>query len=231
MTTSRLFVLLAFVLGGMSAVFLLPKGGAQPSGIMLELPEFVGNWKGADAPVSELERVTLGERSGTEFARKTYRNLDGYEILVSVVLSGRDMSTAIHRPERCLIAQGWTVQDSDTVDVSLASGGFFPVTQLRNTRLVRSEGESVVRELQTYYWFVGAEGVTSGHWSRWAIDNRDRLVKGENQRWAFILVSGVVPLPPDPKRTELPRRWVQSTIKEFIKTLAPKIHRDTVRYD
>ncbi|MEQ1853613.1 MAG: exosortase C-terminal domain/associated protein EpsI [Chthoniobacteraceae bacterium] len=231
MTTSRLTVLLAFVALGFSSVFLLPRSGAQPSGIVLELPDFVGNWKGTEAPILEVERATLGERSGTEFARKTYRNLEGYEVLVSIVLSGRDMSTSIHRPERCLKAQGWTVQESDSVAVSLASGGVFPVTQLRNTRLVRGEGEAVQRELQTYYWFVGSDHVSASHWSRWAIDNRDRLLRGENQRWAFILVSGVVPLPSDPNQIGASRRWAQNTIREFIKTLAPKIHRDTVRYD
>jgi EpsI family protein len=231
MTISRLTVLLAFVALGLSSIFLLPQSGAQPSGIRLELPEFVGNWKGIDAPILDLERATLGEKSGTEFARKTYRNLEGYEVLVSIVLSGRDMSTSIHRPERCLKAQGWTVQDSDTVAISLASGGVFPVTELRNTRLVHGEGESVLRELQTYYWFVGADRITADHWSRWGIDNRDRLLKGEHQRWAFILVSGVVPLPSDPRQIDASRRWARNSIREFIKTLAPKIHRETVKYD
>jgi len=99
MTTSRLAVLTAFMALGFATVFLLPKGGEQSSGIRLELPDFVGNWKGTDAEITEKERTGLGEQSGTRFARKTYRNLDGYEIMVSIVLSGRDMSTSIHRPE------------------------------------------------------------------------------------------------------------------------------------
>ena len=231
MTISRLTILLAFVALGLGTIFLLPKGGEQPSGIRLELPEFIGNWKGSDTRILDEERSALGEKSGTEFARKTYRNLEGYELLVSVVLSGHDMSTSIHRPERCLKAQGWTVQESDQVPISLARGGVFPVTKLRNTRLARVDGKPVPRELQTFYWFVGSDQTTAGHWSRWAIDNRDRLLKGENQRWAFILVSGPVPLQQDPKLNSGARLWTQSTIREFIKTLAPKIHLDTVRYD
>ena len=149
MTISRLTVLLAFVTVGLSTIFLLPKGGEQPSGIRLELPEFIGNWKGTDSQILDAERSTLGEKSGTEFARKTYRNLEGYELLVSIVLSGHDMSTAIHRPERCLKAQGWTVQESEQVSISLARGGAFPVTKLRNTRIAHIDGKSVPRELQT----------------------------------------------------------------------------------
>ena len=231
MTINRLIVLLAFVTVGFSTIFLLPKGGQQPAGIRLELPEFVGNWKGTEGEITEKERVGLGEKSGTEFARKTYRNLDGYEVLVSIVLSGNDMSTSIHRPERCLTAQGWAIQESEPMSITLARGSAFPVTKLRNTRLATVDGASVTRELQTFYWFVSAEQVTASHWSRWAMDNRDRLFKGTNQRWAFILISGPVPLPRDPKMTEAARQWSQDTIRDFIKTLAPKIHLDSVKYD
>jgi len=167
MTISRLTVLLAFVTFGLGTVFLLPKGGEQASGIRIELPDFIGNWKGADARILDAERATLGESSGTEFARKTYRNLEGYELLVSIVLSGHEMSTSIHRPERCLKAQGWTVQDSDQVSISLARGGAFPVTKLRNTRIARVDGKPVPREMETFYWFVGSDQITAGHWSRW----------------------------------------------------------------
>ena len=231
MTISRLTVVLAFVTFGLSTIFLLPKGGEQPSGIRLELPEFIGNWKGTDAQILDEERTALSEKSGTQFARKTYRNLDGYELLVSIVLSGHDMSTSIHRPERCLKAQGWTVQESDQVAIALARGGVFPVTKLRNTRIAHADGKSVTHELQTFYWFVGSDQITSGHWSRWAIDNRDRLFKGENQRWAFILVSGAVPLQRDPKMDDTARLWSQNTIRDVIKTLAPTIHLDSVHYD
>ena len=231
MTISRLAVLLAFMTLGLSTVFLLPRGGAQPTGIQLDLPEFVGSWKGVDTVVSDGERTTLGEHSGTEFRRKIYRNLTGNELLASIVLSGRDMSRAIHRPEWCLKAQGWTLKDSDTIPVSLGRGGTFPVTKLLSTRMIRTEEGSVTGELQTFYWFVGREKITASHWSRWAIDNRDRLFKGENQRWAFIMVSGVVPLSRDPKTDGMARKWSQNTIREFIQMLAPKVHLETVQYD
>jgi EpsI family protein len=231
MTTSRLAVLVSFVAFGLGTVFLLPKSYDQPVGINVELPEFVGNWKGTDSELSEYERTTLGEKSGTQFARKLYRNLDGYEVLVSLVLSGRDMSTSIHRPERCLQAQGWTLQDREAFSVLLPQRGSFPVTQLRSTRLVGSGKESVMRELQTLYWFVGERAVTASHWSRWAIDNRDRMLRGVNQRWAYILVSGAVPVPQDPKLIPEARKWSQKVLRDFINTLAPKIHLDSVRYE
>jgi EpsI family protein len=231
MTISRLAVLVAFVTFGFGTIFLLPKSSALPTGIRLELPDFVGNWKGTDAEITERERTGLGEQSGTQILRKIYRNLDGYEIMVSIVLSGKDMSTSIHRPERCLQAQGWTLQDGDQYAMSLPQRGTFPVMQLRATRGIKTEDSTVTRELQTIYWFVGEKDICAGHWSRWAIDNRDRLFRGVSQRWAFILVSGGVPVPLDPKNNDAARKWSQNTMREFIKTLAPKIHLDSVHYN
>ena len=230
MTTNRLIVLTAFVTLGFATVFLLPRNSAMPVGIRPELPDFVGNWKGTDAEISEKERTGLGEQTGTRIIRKTYRNLDGYEIMVSIVVSGRDMSTSIHRPERCLQAQGWMLQDGEKLAMSLPQHGTFPLMQLRSTRNLRDGDSVVTRELQTFYWFVGEKEICAGHWSRWAIDNRDRLFRGVSQRWAFILVSGGVPLPPDPKMNDAARKWSQTAMREFIKTLAPKIHLDSVEY-
>lgn len=230
MTTSRLAFLVAFVTLGFATIFLLPRGSAMPTGIRPELPDFIGNWKGTDAEISEKERIGLGEQTGTRIVRKTYRNLDGYEIMVSIVLSGRDMSTSIHRPERCLQAQGWALQDGEKFAMSLPQRGTFPLMQLRSTRNIRDGDSFVTRELQTVYWFVGEKEICAGHWSRWAIDNRDRLFRGVSQRWAFILVSGGVPLPQDPKNNDAARKWSQGVMREFIKTLAPKIHLDSVDY-
>ena len=230
MTTSRLATLVAFLTLGVATVFLLPKGGEQPSGIRMDLPDFVGNWKGTESEMSPAERTALGEAYGTRFARKTYRNLDGYEIMVSIVLSGRDMSTAIHRPERCLQAQGWTLQDSDHFVMSLPNRGNFPVTELSSTHLTKSGDSVVTQELQAFYWFVGEKDICAGHWDRWAIDNRDRLFRGVSQRWAYILVSAGVPTAKDPKDNDAVRKWSQNAVRDFIRTLAPKIHLDSIRY-
>jgi hypothetical protein len=71
MTTSRLAILLAVLLAGLSSIYMLPKGQQeQPVGIDLELPKMVGGvWYGRDLAVSDLERDTLGE--GTEFSRSS----------------------------------------------------------------------------------------------------------------------------------------------------------------
>ena len=77
----------------------------------MELPIFVGAWMGEDAAISEREREVLAP--DTRFARKTYTGPHGDKIFVSIVMSGDDMTNSIHRPERCLPAQGWSLQSSE----------------------------------------------------------------------------------------------------------------------
>lgn len=231
MTTSRLATLVAFMALGFATVFLLPKSYDQPTGIHMELPDHVANWIGTDGEITEKERTGLGVATGTRIIRKTYRNLGSHEITVTIVLSGRDMSTSIHRPERCLDAQGWVRRETDEFAISLPLRGNFPVTQLRSTRLVQTEQGPIPLELQAFYWFVGEKDICTGHWARWAIDNRDRLFRGLNQRWAFILVSGIVPPQRDPNDDAAARKGSQQAIRSFIAMLAPKIHLDSLDYN
>src|ERR1700730_4782988 len=132
MITKRLAILQASLLLGLGSVFFIPKDiHMQPSAIALSLPQTVGNWQGVDEPVGQSERDILGP--DTQFARKLYTNAVGDEINVSIVMSGPDMNTSIHRPERCLPAQGWTIADSRAVALSTAKG-ILNATRLRNIR-------------------------------------------------------------------------------------------------
>lgn len=223
MTTSRLAVLLAVLLGGMSSIFLLPKQlGFQPVGVEVELPKMVGGWYGQDVDVSEKERKVLGE--GTDFARKVYHNGRGYEITASIVLSGQDMNTSIHRPERCLPAQGFTVIDKRSVPIARSESAPMWVTRLQNVRNMPAANEAPTAFYNlTYYWFAGHTDVTGSHLKRTWLDVRDRLIHGYNQRWAYITVAAT--LPPgsidDPRIEQTVDEWIQ----DFIKQLLPKIQK------
>ena len=225
MTTSRLVVLLGVMLLGLSTVFILPRQlDYQPVGIVNELPEFIGEWWGADLPVSEKERQVLG--AGTEFSRKSYANGRGDEIQVSIVLAGHDMNTSIHRPERCLPAQGWTVSDKSRRLVAWP-GCTVETTRLHNVRTVPGPDEkpSLLYNVN-YYWFVGHTDVTDSHFERTLIDIRDRIVKGYNQRWAYITISATVTK--NRQRFGRDEKETDQLIQSFVKQLVPHIYRDTV---
>lgn len=237
MTTKRLAILLATVGLGLSTVFLLPKSAEQPTGLQLTgeeevaMPEDVSGWFGRSGEITQKERDTLGK--GTKFGRMFYSHpvARNYELLVSVVLSGHDMSNSIHRPERCLDAQGWSVLESEGVAVHIVGSGTFPTTRLHNRRTIQLEdGKTARQDAFTFYWFVGENEITASHWGRFFQDNRDRLLRGVNQRWAFIIVTAFIPIREKPEEQAEAKRWVDMTARKFIKDFAPLLHKDTLSY-
>ena len=189
MIINRLLILQVMLALGLSVVFLLPtKTALGPAGIALTLPDNVGEWKGRDAAVSPVELAGLAPDTG--FARRFYKDAAGNEMYVSIVLSGVDMANSIHRPERCLSAQGWTVERSDKVEIPVSGGSPLKVTKLSDEREVHPDATHTValRNLN-YYWFVGSHNITASHWTRTFIDVKDRILHGEAQRWAYITVA------------------------------------------
>jgi EpsI family protein len=189
--TKRLVILQSVLALGLGSVFVVPKDiRMQPSAIGLSLPQSIGDWQGTDQPISQGERDILGP--DTQFARKSYTNAVGDEVYASVVISGPDMNTSIHRPERCLPAQGWTIADSRTATLPTGSGSM-KATRLHNIRAMRADnGEQVTINSINYYWFVGHSDVTASHFERTWIDIRDRLLNGRNQQWAYVTVVAIV---------------------------------------
>jgi EpsI family protein len=222
MNSKRLVTLQMVLLGGLGSVFLVPRDVVfEPAAVSSSLPEDVGDWYGTDQAITQFERDVLGP--DTQFARKTYRNSRGDEIFASIVFSGPDMNTSIHRPERCLPAQGWTVADTREVALSTRAGPL-KVTRLHNMRNERSTPDRTLTIYSLdYYWFVGHRDETASHLERTWIDIRDRLLKGRNQQWAYVTVAGVVT-----KDFRVFGRTEQETdelIKNFIRELVPQLQK------
>lgn len=223
MITKRLVSVAIVLLVGFSVVFLLPKSSkSSPAGIAMVLPNYIGDWIGQDAEITEREREVLAK--DTQFARKTYTNAAGDSIYVSIVMSGDDMTNSIHRPERCLPAQGWNLQSSEKRIIPIAGGKQLEMTRLRNGRsLERSDKTRATLENLNYYWFVGYSDMTASHMTRTSIDLRDRILYGYNQRWAYVTVSGIVTKGwANPQRTE---EETTAMIEGFIRELAPELKR------
>lgn len=196
--TRRLIILLIVLTAGLATVHLLPK--AQPrkdSAIRMELPRIVGlGWTaGRDKKPEDKETKILGD--DTDFKRRSYHrspsgmNADGAieAIEASIVLSGRDMARSIHRPERCLDAQGWNLDPGQYVEVPLRNGKKLFVRRLLCTRPVQTSAGPVTFSMLNYYWFVGHDTVTASHYQRAWQDIKDRIFEGTDQRWAYVTVS------------------------------------------
>lgn len=182
------------VLGiGLGLVFAIPASPEMsPMGLRIELPDSVGLWDGEDQEISERELEVLAP--DTKFARKIYRNAFGDEVLVSIVLSGDDMVNSIHRPERCLPAQGWSVEWSETRTIDISeTHKTLEATRLNTMRTAKlTNGEDLTIRGYNYYWFVGYNDITPSHTERTLFDMRDRVLYGYNQRWAYITVAASI---------------------------------------
>ena len=156
----------------------------------VELPTFVGTeWIGRGAEVTAVERELLPADTG--YARKSYVAVADptQRVFVSVVLSGRDR-TSIHRPELCLVGQGWTIEGATRANFSYpgVSAAGFAATLLRVKReVVTAQGRRMVPELVAY-WFVDSERVVATNSGRIWRDAWNRLTRGRPDRWAYVLV-------------------------------------------
>jgi hypothetical protein len=201
---SKIWLLPLFLGGTMSAIYFLPKvGTVAQSAVKMELPNSSGNWTFKNLPPSPEELGTLSP--DTQFskaiclsARPGETNLDGYAVPdrvdLSIVLSGADLNNSIHRPERCMPAQGHNITSSSSQMLKLSNG-----RQLATKRLVSIQSQRLASTKEreeyvkfnclTYYFFVGHDRVTNDHLERTMLDMKDRLIRGMDQRWAYASVS------------------------------------------
>lgn len=153
------------------------------------LPAFVGaDWIGRRAEVTAVEREVLPADTG--FSRRTYVDLrhPGHGVFFSVVLSGRDR-TSIHRPELCLVGQGWTIASTTAQAFRRPGAGpesSLPATLLRTTRLL--PGGNAPLPALVAYWFVDGDTIVGTHAERLWRDAWNRLRHGRADRWAYVLL-------------------------------------------
>jgi hypothetical protein len=186
----------------LGAVYILPKAGdTAESAVKMELPGSVAGWSLEKFAPSQEELETLTR--DTQFAKAIGLRARPGEISedgrlipdrldLSIVLSGSDLNNSIHRPERCMPAQGHAITASGDVELKLPNGRSCMVKRLRSVQTLQGAKEGTVAarfNCVTYYFFVGHDRITNDHLARTFIDMKDRLVRGLDQRWAYVSVS------------------------------------------
>jgi len=173
---------------GLSLVKLLPHTfDLQPAAVVKAFPTDVGEWEGRHIEPGENEKKVLDEQ--TEFVKRTYfrespsHTLEWEMLDATMVLSGEDMNNSIHRPERCLKAQGFANITPSEVSIDVGEGNILKVTRLHFIQKLKTGGEIPAI---MYYWFVGADQITNSHYGRTFRDMVYRLATGSNQSWAYI---------------------------------------------
>lgn len=194
----RALILLALLSASLSTAFLLPDFRLTESAIRLDVPERLAGWSTVTQEASKKERDILAK--DTRFSKAICQRprwsstalLGGGPIDradLSIVLSGHDLANSIHRPERCMPAQGHKIYHSEKSTIETAGGRQIPARRLISTQELQigeSKDDIIQLDALTYYFFVGHDQLTEDHTRRTLLDIKDRLLKGQAQRWAYV---------------------------------------------
>ena len=185
------------VLGG--AGITLAEDGINPA----DLPAFLGTeWIGQRTAITAIEREVLPPDTG--FARRNYVSTQNRQdqVFVSIVLSGRDR-TSIHRPELCLVGQGWTIGGRTVETFARPNGAPLRASVLQITReIVDPQGKRQILPALFVYWFVGRDEVVATHGQRLWRTALNRL-RGRTDRWAYVVAQTMVLDGEEPGRARL----------------------------
>lgn len=198
------YLILTLVLGlGLSAIFAMPEFKQAECALDTEIPDIISGGRTAKYPASDKELAILAK--DTEFSKAkclvprkeemSYITMESPMDMIdlSIVLSGYDLANSIHRPERCMPAQGHEIISSQADSLELNNGESIPLTRLvsKLTVLVGppEDQQHVTYDSLTYYFFVGNKEITNSHTERTLIDIKDRVLLGKAQRWAYVSAS------------------------------------------
>jgi hypothetical protein len=152
----------------------------------IPLPVRVRQYTSTNLPMTKVEKETLP--ADTTFARRLYSGPGGAQLLLMVVLMGADR-TSIHKPEFCLTAQGWQIQQMETTHLRMEEPRPYdlPVRKFVLRQNWR-DADGQVREVSGVYafWFVCADRITASHWARVGYLTWDLLRTGVLPRWAYV---------------------------------------------
>ena len=226
----------------LSIIFLLPVDvDLLPSAISPELPydyELPG-WYGEKTQETERERSILA--ADTVFSKAIYKrqSLDlsapsrysnaalqktEPSVSVSIVYSGSDLNNSIHRPERCLPAQGHLDLRSSDHSFELSNGSTITCRRLDSITLTENKAAPPLQHIH-YYVFIGQNRITHSHLARTLYDIWDRVALGKCQRWAYLQVGSYWGGP-----TYITEEDADAALREIIKELAVRqIDWDTIK--
>ena len=169
-----------------------------------------------------LEALSLAEKrilpADTIIRKKEYIDSLGQRLYVSIVVSGAEQKS-LHRPQQCLPAQGQVIDASRTIAVSIQGRDPLKVMMLKLRRPGRlPDGRTYQQRSAFAYWYVGGDRETASHLRRLLWMSKDRILRGEALRWAYITVSA--------QNEQGSDRYV-NTISRFIAELYPAIRVDS----
>jgi len=159
--------------------------------------------------------VSLGEKrllpDDTIIMKRDYVMSDGENWSVSVVVTGLSRDS-IHKPENCLPAQGFSLNQIDTISIPLPGREPLKLKRVEMSR-IQSDGRAGTSGL--VYWFMSEHRETPWHvmrmfWSTW-----ERIAHHRAARWAYISIGANRPFNNEEQLAKL---------REFLTEFYPKVY-------
>jgi len=158
-------------------------------GLKLDLPARVLDYESKIIKVTDEEIGTLPK--DTTFGRRLYSRVkDGQtnHLQLGVVLMGSDR-TSLHKPQFCLVGQGWRIDKTEKVNLPVNRPRAYPLPLMKLTasKIISADnGQPVPIRALYAYWFVAEDRLTADHWRRMWWMAKHLLLTGVLQRWAYV---------------------------------------------
>jgi len=173
---------------------------------------------------SPLDEAAPAEKNllppGTRIVRRRYASIGEPPFLVSIVFSDQERRS-IHRPQVCLVGQGYSIVDQQLLKVPLPSRPPLEVMVLLALKGdgAKDETSELSRRSCHAYWFVNSEGrETPYHFNRLLWTAWDAVVKNRRPAWAYLTVASACRGQLDDERRRL---------AAFIQELYPELQNAT----
>lgn len=180
------------------------------------LPEDVPGFK-SEAQL-EAAMVTNTLPPDTSYGQRIYTADDGFQALANVVLMGTSRAS-IHKPQICLTAQGWNINDASShvepVHMDRPFPYDLPVMRLNVTGQIHADGQNIDAAGVYVYWFVDSDRFTASHARRMLWMANDIVFKGELDRWAYVSFFSVCPPGKENAAFERIKKLIAASVPEF----------------
>jgi hypothetical protein len=206
---------------GAPGVKTAPLTGSQ--NLEVRLPAEVPGYKSEVLPQAQLVTDLLPK--DTSFGQRVYTAADGFQTLANVVLMGSSRAS-IHKPQICLTAQGWKIDDAMTrveqVHLDRPFPYDLPVMRLIANKQAEVNGQVVTEQGVYVYWFVDANRYTPHHTERMLWTAGDILFTGVLDRWAYISYFSVCLPGQDEAAFERMKKLIAASVPEYQLVPNPK---------
>jgi hypothetical protein len=188
----------------------------------IPLPVNVLNYTSVLVPPDLVVTNTLPR--DTSLAQRVYSAPDGFQLTMNVVMMGTDR-TSIHKPQFCLVAQGWRIEKTESLGVVVPKPHAYelPFTAIVASKEVELNGQRQSVRGVYLYWFVADQALTADHWERMWWMSRDLLAKGTLQRWSYISCFAICYPGQEGQVLERMKQFLPAAVPQFQTAVGPPV--------